>query len=176
MSEESDLEDKDKDQEDEKPKTDEPVNEPKVQDDENSDKESVVEDVKPKLKHRAAKSVKKTKLEKSMEILSRGFREASEKETEMLFKIEKMRSKQLMDNEIRLRQLDNERRKEERQHEIQMLSMMAQMKSQQPLYQRGLNYQPSSLYDCTIAQVGGPYAHSQGSSTTTDGDNTYYEL
>lgn len=94
----------------------------------------------------------------------------------MLFKIEEMRSKQLMDHEIRMKQLDNERRKEERQHELQMLSMMTQMKSQQPQYQRELNYQSNPVYERSFPQADIPYAHSLGSSTSTDGDNTYYQL
>ena len=44
MKDESKLEDKDEDQDDEKSVFDEPVNELKVQDDHNSVKESVVED------------------------------------------------------------------------------------------------------------------------------------
>ena len=62
--------------------------------------------------------VTKQKIEKSMEIQSNGFLVASEKEAAVLYKFEEMRSKQLMEHEIRLRQLDNERRKEERQHEL----------------------------------------------------------
>ena len=68
---------------------------------------------------------KKTKLEKSIEVLSNGFRAAAEKETEMMVKLEQMRQ-----HEIRLKELENERRREERQHELLLLNVLSQNRNQ----------------------------------------------
>lgn len=73
---------------------------------------------------------KKTKLEKSIEVLSNGFRAAAEKETEMMVKLEQMRHKEMLEHEIRLKELENERRREERQHELLLLNVLSQNRNQ----------------------------------------------
>ena len=64
-----------------------------------------------------AKKEKKTKLEKSMESLQRDFREVAEMETESFLKLEDLRHKREMEYELKMKELDNERRREERKHE-----------------------------------------------------------
>ena len=75
---------------------------------------------------------KKTKLEKSIEVLSNGFCAAAEKETEMMMKLEQMRHKEMLEHEIRLKKLGNERRREERQHELLLLNLLSQNQNQAP--------------------------------------------
>ena len=75
------------------------------------------------------KNTKKTKLEKSIEVLSNGFLAAAEKEAETMITIENMQHKERQEHEIRLRELDNERRREERQHELLLLNLESKSQS-----------------------------------------------
>lgn len=67
---------------------------------------------------------RKTKLEKSIAMLSDSFKDAAEREMDMLMKLEQMRHKEMLEHEIRLKELDNERRREERQHELMLLNLL----------------------------------------------------
>lgn len=70
---------------------------------------------------------KKTKLEKSMEVLSRSFRQAAEIEAEGFVKMEEMRNKREIDYQLKMKELDNERRREERKHELAIFQLLAQL-------------------------------------------------
>ena len=117
---------------------------------------------------------KKTKLEKSLEMLNKGFKEVAEKETERYVKLEEMRHKQDLEYQIKIRELEMERRREERQHELAIFQVL----TQQPQPTR---FTPPSM----------PFAHpfinqglqdwnygldnmSVSGSSISDGDNTYY--
>ena len=76
--------------------------------------------------------MKKSKLEKSIELLGNSFRAASEKESEMMMKIEQNRHKEMLEHDIRLKELDNDRRREERQHELMLFKMLSQNRNQAP--------------------------------------------
>ena len=71
-----------------------------------------------------AKKTKKTKLEKSLEMLCESFKEATEKEMQQNLKIEEERQKREMEFHLKLRQLEMERRREERQHELSVLQIL----------------------------------------------------
>ena len=68
---------------------------------------------------------KKTKLEKSLEMLCDSFKEATEMEMLQQQKIEEGRHKSEMEFELKLRQLEMERRREERQHELSVLQLLS---------------------------------------------------
>lgn len=75
-----------------------------------------VEEVKPDIKKsKVAKKGKgrKTKLEQSISMLSDSFKDAAEQEMEMLVKLEQIRHKEMLEHEIRMKELDNVRRREE---------------------------------------------------------------
>ena len=133
-------------------------------------------DEKPSVKicHAAKKRIKKTKLEKSIEMLSEGFQASIEKETDMFMKLERMRHREMLEHEIRLKELDNERRREERQHELLLLNLLGQTRNPLPP-QREVNVHPSLMYVDTGAGHGRHYAQSHGSSSTSDESN-YFEL
>ena len=83
------------------------------------------EDLKPYVKKsKVSKKERKTKLEKSIAVLSDSFKDAAEREMDMLMKLEQMRHKEMLEHEIRLKELDNERRIEERQHELMLLNIL----------------------------------------------------
>ena len=76
------------------------------------------EELKPYVKKsKASKKERKTKLEKSTVVLSDSFKDAAQREMNMLMKLEQMRHKEMLE-QIRLKELDKERRREERQHEL----------------------------------------------------------
>ena len=113
------------------------------------------------------KTPKKTKLEKSIEVLSNGFLAAAEKEAETMITIENMRHKG-----IRLRELDNERRREERQHELLLLNLLSQNRNQVP--SQDVNFGPPTMYNHygTASQI-----QPTTSTTSQDGSfSTYYKL
>ena len=83
------------------------------------------EEVKPSIKKsKVSKKERKTKHEKSIATLSDSFKDAAEREMDMLMKLEQMRRKEMLEHEIRLKELDNERRREERQHELMLLNLL----------------------------------------------------
>ena len=83
------------------------------------------EELKPHVKKsKVSKKERKTKLEKSIAVLSDSFKDAAEREMDMLMKLEQMRHKEMLEHEIRLKELDNERRREERQHELMLLNLL----------------------------------------------------
>ena len=57
-------------------------------------------------------------------MLSDSFKDAAEREMDMLMKLEQMRHKEMLEHEIRLKELDNECRREERQHELMLLNLL----------------------------------------------------
>lgn len=114
----------------------------------------------------------KTKLEKSIEVLSNGFLAAAEKEAETMITIEKMRHKERLEHEIRLRELDNERRWEERQHELLLLNLLSQNRN--PVPSQDVNFGPPTMYNHygTASQM-----QPTTSTTSQDGSfSTYYKL
>lgn len=83
------------------------------------------EECKPYVKKsKVSEKERKTKLEKSIAILSDSFKDAADREMDMLMKLEQMRHKEVLEHEIRLKELDNERRREERQHELMLLNLL----------------------------------------------------
>ena len=78
------------------------------------------EELKPYVKKsKVSEKERKTKLEKSIAVLSDSFKDAAEREMDMLMKLEQMRHKEMLEHEIRLKEVDNDNnhRREERQHE-----------------------------------------------------------
>ena len=75
-------------------------------------------------KARFPKKERKTKLEKSIAVLSDSFKDAAEREMDMLMRLEQMRHKEMLEREIRLKELDNECRREERQRELMLLNLL----------------------------------------------------
>ena len=83
------------------------------------------EELKPHVKKsKVSKKERKTKLEKSIAVLSDSFKDAAERELDMLMKLEQMRQKEMLKHEVRLKELDNERHREERQHELMLLNLL----------------------------------------------------
>ena len=83
------------------------------------------EELKPYVKKsKVSKKERKTKLEKSIAVLSDSFKDAAEREMDMLMRLEQMRHKEMLEREIRLKELDNECRREERQHELMLLNLL----------------------------------------------------
>jgi hypothetical protein len=126
------------------------------------------------LKLMKRKTPKKTKLEKSIEVLSNGFLAAAEKEAETMMMIEGMRQKERMEQEIRLKELDNEWRREERQHELLLLNVLTQNRNQVPT--QDVNYgQSTMIYNNhygTSGQIQPPTSVSDQDGTYS----TYYKL
>lgn len=94
-----------------------------------------VEEVKPDIKKsKVAKKGKgrKTKLEQSISMLSDSFKDAAEQEMEMLVKLEQIRHKEMLEHEIRMKELDNVRRREERQHELLLLNILSSNRNPYP--------------------------------------------
>ena len=59
------------------------------------------EDLKPYVKKsKVSKKERKTKLEKSIAVLSDSFKDAAEREMDMLMKLEQMRHKEMLEHEI----------------------------------------------------------------------------
>ena len=108
-------------------------------------------------------------------MLSEGFQVSIEKETDMFMKLERMRHREMLEHEIRLKELDNERHREERQHELLLLNLLGQTRNPLPP-QREVNVHPSLMYVVdTGAGHGRHYVQSHGSSSTSDESN-YFEL
>jgi len=94
-----------------------------------------VEEVKPDIKKsKVAKKGKgrKTKLEQSISMLSDSFKDAAEQEMEMLVKLEQIRHKEMLEHEIRMKELDNVCRREERQHELLLLNILSSNRNPYP--------------------------------------------
>ena len=125
------------------------------------------------MKLRKRKTPKKTKVEKSIEVLSNGFMAAAEKEAETMMKIESMCHKERLEHEILLRELDNEWRREERQHELLLLNLLSQNRNQVP--PQDVNFgQHNMMYNHygTGSQIQPPT-----SASNQDGSfSTYYKL
>ena len=93
--------------------------------------EEVTPDIK---KSKVAKKGKgrKTKLEQSISTLSDSFKDAAEQEMEMLVKLEQIRHKEMLEHEIRMKELDNVCRREERQHELLLLNILSSNRNPYP--------------------------------------------
>lgn len=91
------------------------------------------EELKPYIKKsKVSKNERKTKLEKSVAVLSDSFKDAAEREMDMLMKLEQMRHKDMLEHEMRLKELDNERRREERHHELMLLNLLNNNRNPHP--------------------------------------------
>ena len=121
---------------------------------------------------------KKTKLEKSFELLNKGFKEVAEKETERFIKLEEIRHKQDLEYQLKIRELENQRRREERQHELAIFQLLAQQ-PQQP------RYTPSSMPTSSM-HFASPFQGfhdrnyaadniSVSGSSISDGDTPYFQ-
>lgn len=115
---------------------------------------------------------KKTKLEKSLEILNKGFKEVAEKEAERYIKLEEMRHKQDLEYQLKLREMENERRREERQHELAIFQILTQQTQQtvitppsMPLVRRPFVNQVWQGLD----------SMSVSGSSISDGENSFYQ-
>ena len=71
-------------------------------------------------KNKVVKKAKMTRFEKSFAVLTESFKNAAEQEMDMLVKLENLRQKEMLAHEIRLKEIENERRREERQHELML--------------------------------------------------------
>ena len=110
--------------------------------------------------------VKKTKLEKSLEMLTESFANTSKRETEMMIQLEERRQKATLDHELKMKELDNERRREERQHEILLYQMMCNNRYFGPAQQEQ-NFNSNTMYTNPVVQ----YNQQDGSS-----QSTYFKL
>lgn len=91
------------------------------------------EELKPYIKKsKVSKKERKTKLEKSVAVLSDSFKDAAEREMDMLMKLEQMRHKDMLEHEMRLKELDNERRREEQHHELMLLNLLNNNRNPHP--------------------------------------------
>lgn len=137
--------------------------------DEKNENEKKVKEASIKMLKR--KPPKKTKLEKSIEVLSDGFRAAAEKETEMMIKLEQMRHKETLEHEIRLKELENERRREERQHELLLLNVLSQNRNPVAGNSNDVHFGQPQMYGNINQMNLHPNALSQDESFST-----YYKL
>ena len=115
---------------------------------------------------------KKTKLKKSMEVLSRSFRQAAEREAEGFVKMKEMRHKREIDYQLKMKELDNERRREERKCELAIFQFLAQTWIPQQ-QQREFGFPTSAFYGNPYQGASGiPYGHSPSRTSNT---NSSYE-
>ena len=116
-----------------------------------------------------SKKVKKTKLEKSIELLSESFTNASKREVDMMMQLEEKRHKQMLDHEIRMKELDNERRREERKHEMLMVQMMCNNRNYSNS-QGEVSFNNNAMYTSPVMQ----YMQQEGRDN--DIGHTYFKL
>ncbi len=116
---------------------------------------------------------KKTKLEKSLEILNKGFKDVAEKETDRFIKLEEMRHKQDLEYQLKLRELENQRRREERQHELAIFQLLSQPPQQARYTHPSIPFASpfQGFQDRNFAAD----SMSVSGSSISDGDNTYYQ-
>ena len=116
---------------------------------------------------------KKTKLEKSLEILNKGFKDVAEKETDRFIKLEEMCHKQDLEYQLKLRELENQRRREERQHELAIFQLLSQPPQQARYTHPSIPFASpfQGFQDRNFAAD----SMSVSGSSISDGDNTYYQ-
>jgi uncharacterized protein with gpF-like domain len=117
-----------------------------------------------------SKKIGKTKLEKSIELLSESFTNASKREADMMTQLEEKRHKQMLDHELRMKELDNERRREERNHEMLLLQMMCNNRNYSNS-QGEVSFSNSAMYTTPPVMQ---YMPSEGNNN--DIGNTYFKL
>ena len=123
-----------------------------------------------------AKQEKKTKLEKSLESLQRGLREVAEKETESFLKLEDLRHGREMQYQLKMKERDNERRKEERKHELAMFQLLAQASQPHQEQQRACSFPSGIWYAAPYQNAAGiHYGNSPGASSTSNTSGSYEE-
>lgn len=131
-----------------------------------------------------SKKQRKTKLEKSLEVLTEGFRQVTEKETEGFLRLEELRHQREMDYQIKMKELENERRREERKHELAIFQLLAQSRlpQQQHEQQRDFGFPQGSWnpYRGTSGLHFGTSSRGDSNSTASssyeDGNTDYYQL
>ena len=116
---------------------------------------------------------KKTKLEKSLELLSKGFKEVAEKESDRFMKLEEIRHKQDLEYQLKIRELEKQRRREERQHELAIFQLLAQ-KPQQSRYTPPSAHFANPFQGFQDRNYAADNINVSGSSIS-DGDNTYFQ-
>ena len=89
----------------------------------------------PKSTSKKQKKKEKEKLEKSLEVLTEGFRQVTGKQAEGFLRWEELRDKREMDYQFKMKELHNERRRKERKHDLAVCKLLAQ--SQVPQQQQG---------------------------------------
>ena len=123
-----------------------------------------------------AKKEKKTKLEKSLESLQRGLREVAEKETESFLKLEDLRHKREMQYQLKMKELDNERRREERKDELAIFQLIAQARQQHQKQQRACSFPSGISYAAPYQNAAGIYyVNSPGAASTSNTSGSYEE-
>ena len=120
-----------------------------------------------------SKKQKKTKLGKSLEVLTEGF-----------LRLEELRHKREMDYQIKMKELDNERRREERKHELAIFHLLPQARvpQQQHGQQREFGFPQGSWnhYQGTSGLHFGTSSRGDSNSTASssyeDENSDYYQL
>ena len=116
-----------------------------------------------------SKKIKKTKLERSIELLSESFTNASKREADMMMLLEEKRHKQMLDHELRMKELDNERRREERNHEMLLVQMMCNTRNYGPP-QGEVSFSNNAMYTTPVIQ------YNQQEGNNNDVGHTYFKL
>ena len=121
-----------------------------------------------------AKQEKKTKREKSLESLQRGLREVAEKETESFLKLEDLGRE--MQYQLKMKERDNEMRKEERKHELAIFQLLAQASQPHQEQQRACSF-PFGIWCAAPYQnaAGIHYVNYPGASSTSNTSGSYEE-
>ena len=117
-----------------------------------------------------------TKREKSLESLQRGLREVAEKETESFLKLEDLRHGREMQYLLKMKERDNERRKEERKYELAIFQLLAQASQPHQEQQRACSF-PSGIWCAAPYQnaAGIHYVNYPGASSTSNTSGSYEE-
>ena len=131
-----------------------------------------------------SKKQKKAKLEKSLEVLNEGFRQVAEKETEGFLRLEELRHRREMDYQLKMKELDNEQRREARKHELAIFQLLAQARvpQQQHGHQREFGFPQGTWNPYQVTSRLHFGSSSRGDSTSTasssyeDENTDYYQL
>jgi len=121
-----------------------------------------------------AKKEKKTKLEKSLESLQGGLRGVAEMETESFLKPEDLCHKREMQYQFKMKELDNEKRREERKHEL--FQLLAQARQPHQEQQLACSFPFCISYAAPIPNAAGiHYVNSPGAASTSNTSGSYGE-
>lgn len=150
------------------------------------------EEVKPVEKQGKGKKARKSRFEVAMGSVMEGFGSANEKAEDKFLGIESQKldlEKKRLDLEKSRMESDERQKREERQHQYNMMKMIMGAVGERPVVQTGVPPGPSTLYQAPAVPYGPPTPSAQvttqrdqwttdeeSSSFSSSGERTYYNL